>query len=260
MTRPMTVSRQQSSSQLATAAKAGDTAAWGELYRRTVGPAQAAARGFCRPADVDDAVAEGFFRALARLEQLVDTGAVEAWLIRCVVRAAIDLSRQYQRQRPAGDLGARHERVLPVVESAADQALSVIEERALAAVVSQLEPGPRQLLRLRYHEGLSVRHIAGALGRPPGTVRRQFVEARRLAGERFLGRQLLPAAGECSAAIGLLCRSASRGPSALAGRRLDEHLRGCGACRDRQAELRARLAELGVRGGFGGRRPATNAA
>ena len=255
MTRRTTVNRLETSrllaefsfSHLADAARAGDEAAIVELDRRTAGRARAAATGFCRDADADDAVAEGFSRALARLDQLVDPAAVEAWLIRCVIRAAIDLSRQYRRQRPTGDLGALQERAVPAAESAADRALTLIDERSLATVVSQLEPGTRQLLLLRYHAGMSVRRIAAALGRPDGTVRRQFVEAHRMAGEQFLGRQLRPAGGECSTAVHQLCRSPYRTPSVLARRRLDEHLRGCRACRDRQAELWARLAELGLR-------------
>jgi len=234
-------------SDLGAAARAGDDDAMSELYRRTRRPARAAARRFCREADLDDAVAEGFARALARIDQLVDPGAVEAWLIRCVTRAAIDLSRQRQRQAATRDVEALHERALPTAESAADGALSAMERGALAAVVSRLEPGPRQLLELRYHAGLSVRSIAAVLGRPDGTVRRQFVEARRIAGQRFLGQQLLqPAGGDCAVAVDLLCQAPYRRPSALSGRRLDEHLRGCRACRDRQAELRVRLAELGV--------------
>lgn len=237
----------QCSAELATAARYGDDEAAGELYRRTMRRARVAARSFCADADADDAVAEGLSRALRRLDQLSDAAAVERWMIRCAVRAAIDLSRKRQRQPAIATINALAERSGPPAESAADQALSAMEQGALASVLRQLQPGPRLLLQLRYEKGLSVEHIAVALGRPAGTIRRQCVEARRLVGQRFLGQQLRPASGDCSRVTELLCQAPYRRLSGLARRRLDEHLGQCPGCRDREQELDDRLTELGFR-------------
>ena len=234
-----------SSGQLALAARDGDDQAAGELYRRTVRRARAAARCFCNDADADDAVAEGMCRALVRLAQLQDPDAVESWMIRCVVRAALDLTRRGQRQQPSDAVDALSDAATPPGESAADRALSTLERRTMTAVVDQLAAGPRLLLQLRYEAGLSVEHIAVALGRPAGTVRRQCFEARRMAAQCFLGRQLRPAHGPCAPITELLCQATSGRCSALATRRVDDHLRRCQDCQDRRRELAALLADYG---------------
>jgi hypothetical protein len=80
-----------------------------------------------------------------------------------------------------------------------------------------------------------------------GTVSRKCVEARRLAGQRFLGRHLRPAGGDCAPVAEVLCRQPYRRPSARVRRRTHEHLGRCRACRERQAELAAVLREVGGR-------------
>jgi RNA polymerase sigma factor (sigma-70 family) len=229
------------------AARSGDEGAAGELYRRTVRRARAAARCFCADADADDAVADGLSRALTRLHQLSDPAAVEAWMIRCAVRAAVDLSRQRRRQSPTGSIDALRQRVLPPVESAADAALTVLDQRVVALVLRDLPPDDRLLLQLRYHAGFSVRRIAETLGRPGGTVRRQCVEARTMVGQRYLGQQLQPPAGPCVGITDLMCRAVYRRLSDHSRGRIEQHLHRCRACRDRRRELADLLAEMGRR-------------
>jgi len=173
-------------------------------------------------------------------------------MVRCVVRAAIDLSRQRQRWVAVDVLSidARGEFVAPSylsVESAAEGALLTFEQAAMAHAVEEVEPGLQLLLRLRYESGLSVEGIAEALGRPAGTVRRQCVEARRRAGQRFLYHHLRPASGACVPATRYLCQEPYRRPAHRARRQATEHLSRCRACRERQAELAAVLSELGFR-------------
>jgi predicted RNA polymerase sigma factor len=168
-------------------------------------------------------------------------------MIRCVVRAAVDLARRRQRLRltPSDDVDALLERSRPADESAAEGALMLLDRAMVADAVGELPPGPRQLLALRYEAGLSVAHIAVALGRPPGTVRRQCVEARHLAGQRFLARHLRPAIGVCARMSNVICQEPYRLPSLRARRQAVEHLRRCRPCRDRKAEVAALLRELG---------------
>jgi len=230
--------------ELVAAARSGDDGAAGELYRRTARRARAAARCFCADADADDAVADGLSRALSRLDQLSDPSAVEAWMIRCAVRAAVDLSRHRQRQSPTGSVEALRQCVLPSVESAADTALTVLDRGAVAMVLRDLPPDDRLLLQLRYHAGFSVRQIAETLGRPDGTVRRQCAEARSMIGQRYLGHQLRPSAGPCAPIADLMCRAAYRRLSDHSRRRIDQHLRRCRACRDRRRELAELLSEM----------------
>lgn len=235
------------SEDLAAAARAGDDDAAGELYRRVRSRARRAARAFCAESDADDAVAEGLSTALRRICQLRDPAAVEAWMVRCVVRCAIDISRRRQRRPSTDPLEAIGECRLPTDASAADVALLAIERDSMAAVVRALHPRARLLLYLRYDAGLSIQHIAAALGKPQGTIRRQCLEARRLAAARFLSGHLRPTVGTCAGVTAQLCREPYRRPGARVRRRTTEHLRRCRACRDRAAELGSVLAELGHR-------------
>jgi RNA polymerase sigma-70 factor (ECF subfamily) len=237
----------QTSEELAIAASAGDDDAAGELYRRVRSRARRAARAFCAESDADDAVAEGLTTALRRIRQLRDPAAVEAWMVRCVVRCAIDLSRRRQRRPCSDPLDGIGECRVPTVVSAADAALLARERESMAAVVRTLQPSARLLLYLRYDAGLSIQHIAAALGKPPGTIRRQCLEARRLAATRFLSGHLRPPVGACAGITAQLCRQPYRRPGARVRRRTAEHLRRCRACRDRQTELGTVLVELGHR-------------
>jgi RNA polymerase sigma-70 factor (ECF subfamily) len=223
--------------EVVSAAQAGDQQAIEELFRRTVRRARAAARCYCGPTDAEDAASEGFVRALTRLHQLRNPCAAEAWIVRCAIRAAIDLSRRQRRQQPNIAAVERLHEKGPHGESAAERALSAVERESLAAVVRQLPDPPRLLLRLRYDLGWSVDRIARFLGIPQGTVRRQCFEACQLAAQRFLRGQLQPATGACGASTEQLCRATRRQLSPLAQRRLAEHLRWCGACRSRAREL-----------------------
>jgi RNA polymerase sigma-70 factor (ECF subfamily) len=239
----------QPSPQLAVAAQAGDSEAAGELYRRTRSRARQAALAFCHDADADDAVSEGLTKALRRIGQLRDPAAVESWLVRCVIRAAVDLSRQRHRQPPTDAVESLTENAVRAGESAAEGAMAVLEGDAIAQAVRELRPDLRVLLYLRYEAHLSVQHIATALGKPAGTIRRQCVEARRMAGKHFLCHQLRPGVGECARVTDVLCQQHYRRPGTRVGRRTTEHLRRCRACRDRQSEVAAVLTEMGFRKG-----------
>jgi RNA polymerase sigma-70 factor (ECF subfamily) len=237
------------SADLAIAAQSGDPDAAGELFRRLRDRARRAACACCADGDADDAVAEGLSRALGRIGQLRDPAAVEGWMLRCVVRAAVDLSRQRQRQPPtdAVDRLVEAQSRLRSGESAAEAALSALDRDSMGQAVRGLRPDLVLLLCLRYQAGLSVQHIASALGRPAGTVRRQCVEARQLVGQRFLGRHLRPAIGDCAEFTRVLCQRPYRRPAVRVQQRTAEHLRRCRSCQDRATELDAVLTELGCR-------------
>jgi RNA polymerase sigma-70 factor (ECF subfamily) len=228
---------------LAHAAQDGDRQALAELFRRVAPKARRVAASYCSRSDLDDAVAEGFARALTNFAQLREPGAVEAWIIRCVVRAANDLSRRHTRQLLGGsaaDLETRQVReahLMSLHQSAADGALSAIDRLAVKRALARLPEGYRQLLWLRFHAGLSVKDIAEWLSLPEGTARRRCFEATRLLEERYLIDQLCPASGTCAQMTVIMCRSVRRPPGSTTGRRLDAHLLRCPECRARQAAL-----------------------
>ncbi|MGH9126757.1 MAG: RNA polymerase sigma factor [Acidimicrobiales bacterium] len=239
---------EQPTDDLVRAARAGDSDAAGELYRRTWTRARRVATGFCRPDDADDAAAEGLSRALLRLEQLRDPASAEAWLLRCVVRAAIDQSRQLQRHQTLRARAVAVGLASATVEAADEAAMETLDRATMAAAIDDLPPPARRLLLERYGSAIPLRTLASAWQVPEGTIRRQCVDARRHAGQRYLYRQLRPVTDQaCARVTNLLCREPYHRPGPRLRRHTIEHLRRCSACRDRQRELACVLRELRYR-------------
>lgn len=224
------------SAALAVQARDGDRDAAGELFRRVQGTARRAAAGWCDGSEVDDAVAEGFARALVSFDRLREPAAVERWILRCVARAAIDQSRRAAWHRPIGTALDLDSRVAPG-PSAADSAVAAWDRLALLRALAEVPEHHRVLLELRFRRGLTVREIAEELGAPEGTLRRRCMEASHLLEQGFLRQQLRPASGLCGPITQLLCKGARRGLSGRATRKVTAHLQSCGGCRQRQDEL-----------------------
>jgi RNA polymerase sigma-70 factor (ECF subfamily) len=232
------------SAELAHVAREGDRDAMAELYRRTWPRALAAVRSTSGWDEAEDAVAEGFVRALDRLDQLRSPGAVEAWMTRCALRASIDLARRRRRVEPGEVVSDVVASRGPHAESAAEGVLALLDRAAMSASIQQLPRPLRQVIHLRYVAGLSVQETATRLSVPEGTVRRRCFEACRLLEQRFLRHHLRPAEGDCAVVADQLCRAAGRDLSPLARRRVALHLIGCPGCQARQAELAVTFGEL----------------
>jgi RNA polymerase sigma-70 factor, ECF subfamily len=231
------------SATLAIRSRSGDQEAVAELYRRAWPRALATVRASLGWDEAEDAVALGFAHALGRLDQIRDPGAVEAWMIRCATRAAVDLARRRCRLQPWGAAADLPDGRRPDSESAAERALAGLDRAALATSLEQLPADLRRLIRLRYEAGLSVQDVAAKMGLPEGTVRRRYFDAYRMLRHRFLQHHLRPGVGECATVTDQLCRAASRTVSARARHRIDDHLGHCLGCQARQAELAETVAE-----------------
>lgn len=72
-----------------------------------------------------------------------------------------------------------HDKVLPFDAAASEVAAPAADERVAAAreTISALEPVQREILDLRFSQGLSYAEIAEALGIPVGTVRSRLHHA-----------------------------------------------------------------------------------
>jgi RNA polymerase sigma-70 factor (ECF subfamily) len=101
-----------------------------------------------------DAVQEGFAHALRSRHELRSRGALEAWVWRMVMNAAID----QRRLRPAADVPAE----LPTQDEA--------YRPELREAVAALPDRQRQTLFLRHYADLSYEEIAEVLGVARGTV------------------------------------------------------------------------------------------
>jgi len=151
---------------LVSAARAGDRAAFGELYTR-----------YCRMVHgillcrvprhaVDDLVHDVFLRALRRLETLRDTSRFGSWLTSIARNCATD----YYRRAPSVDEVCEEQ----LEESAADpvkQDSSEVEAAVVLAHIQSLPEAYRETLVLRLVEGMTGPEIAARTGLTPASVR-----------------------------------------------------------------------------------------
>ena len=152
-------------------ARAGDTQAWGDLYREY---APAIFR-FCRRAmptkeDAEDATMEIFMKLREKLAQFDPSRSFTAWLYKVAANHCWDMLRRRK---------ARHEKdtedvdALPLEAPEPNQLERLIEERTSEEVrkaLSKLGARARMALVMRYYSDMSYDEIADALG-----VRRPFV-------------------------------------------------------------------------------------
>jgi RNA polymerase sigma-70 factor (ECF subfamily) len=152
-------------------ARAGDTQAWGDLYREY---APAIFR-FCRRAlpskeDAEDATMEIFMKLRDKLAQYDPSRSFTAWLYKVSANHCWDLLR---RRVARHDKDMEDADELPLEAPEPNQLERLIEERTSEAVrkaLSKLGARARMALVMRYYSEMSYEEIADALG-----VRRPFV-------------------------------------------------------------------------------------
>jgi RNA polymerase sigma-70 factor, ECF subfamily len=149
-----------------------DRAAFGALYRRYVDRVY----GYCfyllgDHHDAEDATERTFMAALGAVDRFRDDGgSFRAWLFRIAHNELANTLRQRHRRRrrtarlddgpePASDVDPAR------LVGAADDA------RRLRSAVSRLSDDRRQVIVLRFVDGLSAREIGVVLGRTEGAVR-----------------------------------------------------------------------------------------
>jgi len=141
-----------------TAARAGDRAAFGRLFRRLAPLVHGVLLTRVRPAEADDLMQDVFLAALERLPTLRDGAAVGGWLCAIARNRAAD---HHRRRRALVELPEDLGR--PDAERAE-------AERALRAIRT-LPEAYRETLVLRLVEGLSGQEIAEQVGLTPESVR-----------------------------------------------------------------------------------------
>ena len=147
-----------------------DRAAFGVLYRRYLDRVY----GYCfyllgDHHDAEDVTERTFVAALAAVDRFRDEGAsFRAWLFRIAHNELANALRSRQRH-PAAPLESAAE---PAAGSDPAGLLAVAEEaRGLWHALDQLPVDRRQVVILRFVDGLSAREIGAVLGRSEGAVR-----------------------------------------------------------------------------------------
>ena len=156
---------------LATSARRGDAAAFGELIGRHERAALAVAHGVCRcPQRAADAVQEACLLAWRKRDSLDDPACFGGWLLNIVRRCAID---QLRRGRP---------RTPPPTAATAEPADAPADRREtesrVRAAIAGLDEDTRVAVALRYYDAQPSRRIAEVLGCTPAAVDMRLKRAR----------------------------------------------------------------------------------
>ena len=167
----MSAPGQTEPTELIARARAGDTLAWGDLYKDY---APAIFR-FCRRAmptreDAEDATMEIFMKLRDKLIQYDQTRSFTAWLYKVAANHCWDMLR---RRKLRQDKETEDVDDMPLEAPEANQLEKLIEERTSEEVrkaLDKLGVRARMALVMRYYSDMSYDEIADALG-----VRRQFV-------------------------------------------------------------------------------------
>jgi len=152
-------------------ARAGDTQAWGDLYREYA-PAifRFSRRAMPTREDAEDATMEIFMKLREKLSQYDPSRSFSAWLYKVAANHCWDLLR---RRKARHDKDMQDVDDLPLEAPEPNQLEKLIEERSSEQVrkaLNTLGARARMALVMRYYSDMSYDEIADALG-----VRRPFV-------------------------------------------------------------------------------------
>jgi RNA polymerase sigma-70 factor (ECF subfamily) len=130
--------------------------------RRMLGEAQSA----------EDALQEVWLDAFRGLPGLIEPGAFPAWIYRLARDRAF---REVRRRRPCRPL----EEFDAIDEAEGADDFSTEDAARIHQALEALLPEHREVLVLRFIEGMTYEQIAGIVGRPLGTVRSRLHYAKR---------------------------------------------------------------------------------
>lgn len=175
----------QSDAELARDALAGSEAAYRELVTRYATPAVNFIYRFVRDrALAEDLAQDGFLRVYQRLSSYDPERKFSSWFFQVLRNLTIDYLRVHRLQTSSLDEltdEGHHPAVVIDRESASPEELAGQGElaNAMSAALSRIRPEYREVVVLRYQEGLTHPEIADILGLPSGTVKTYLHRARK---------------------------------------------------------------------------------
>lgn len=170
--------------ELCARARAGDRDAFRALYAELYGPvAKFVARRIGRREDAEDLVAKIFHKLLERLPEIDQArGSVRMFVLSMARNAVIDHVRTRRGAVPIEDVLLVDEAGTPL-----DALLREEDLRDLRAVLLELPDDTREMLALRYGDGLRHGEIAELYGINVAAVKQRFSRALRALRERLSG-------------------------------------------------------------------------
>lgn len=161
-------------------ARAGDEAAWREIYERCYTPVYRYVRSrIWDEAAAEDVAAEVFVAAVKGIGRYRHQGKpILAWLFGIAAHAVVDHQRHVGRQRRlserlwprSGREGARAQRAPSETLAASAEDDRLILHMDLAQAIHALTPPQRELMTLRYFVGLDTAEIASVMGKDASAV------------------------------------------------------------------------------------------
>jgi RNA polymerase sigma factor (sigma-70 family) len=132
--------------------------------------------GLCRrylgvQADAEDALLNGFFKALSQIHTFEDKGSFEGWLRRIMVNECLMALRKRLRFPEATELS-------DVQVRSAENPMAMMAATDLMAMVASLPEGYRTVLNLHAIEGFKHHEIAEMLGISINTSKSQLILAK----------------------------------------------------------------------------------
>jgi RNA polymerase sigma factor (sigma-70 family) len=133
--------------------------------------------------EAEDMLQESFIRIFDSIRQYRFEGSFEGWIRRITVHTCL---RKLQKLRIRFDDQSDLENIGDCIQP---QALSVLSEKELIRLISNLPNGYRIVFNLSVIEGYSHDEIATMLGIEAATSRSQLIKARRLLQKQILAHQ-----------------------------------------------------------------------
>ncbi|MCX7819095.1 MAG: sigma-70 family RNA polymerase sigma factor [Kiritimatiellae bacterium] len=166
-------------------ARAGDVEAFAALFEPLRPAVYAVARRLVGESDAEDVVMDTYLRAWTHLPGYRGGASLKTWLLRIARNACLDLLRR-RSARPLASL-SRESPDEPPVADVEDPTVSTPAELAggrdaaamLRAALARLDAPHRDVLVMRYEDGLSYAEIAAAMGLRIGTVMSRLFNAKR---------------------------------------------------------------------------------
>ncbi|MFI7701922.1 sigma-70 family RNA polymerase sigma factor [Nonomuraea sp. NPDC049480] len=230
----MSVELPQSDADLLQAAKAGNAAAYGQLYERHVVAARALARQLVRGTEVEDVVAEAFTKIL----DLVGRGGgpesgFRTYLLTVVRRTVYDRSRIESRQLTTGEI-EDYDPGVPFV----DPALVGLEKSLIARAYLSLPERWRAVLWHTEVERSKPAEVAPLLGLSANGVAALAYRAREGLRQAYLQMHLgTRPQHECRPALGKMGAYVRGGLARRDTKAVDDHVNGCEECHGVLLEL-----------------------
>lgn len=127
------------------------------------------------PTDADDVYQDVFLRLARDNTDFADEEHLKAWLLRVTINRCRELDRMAWHRHDA----PLDEAALQVSDPRADEEFSAAEHAELWRAVERLRPRYREIIHLRYQEGLDSAQIARILQTSTSTVRTRLQRAIR---------------------------------------------------------------------------------